>query len=322
MTHDILLVVLGLVALTAGAEGLVRGGSRLALGLGLSPLFIGLTIVSYGTSAPEMVVSVLAAIRERPDIAVGNVVGSNIFNIAVVLGLSAVIAPLPCRARLLRRELPIVIAVTVVLLLFSLGGSLNRIESMLFLVALGAYSGWSYRTARQENRTAEEPVGIPTVDTPSRLASLGFAIGGTVLLVLGARWLVDGAADLARLVGISDAVIGLTVVATGTSLPELATSIAAALKRELDIAIGNILGSNIFNVLGILGITAAVHPVGIAPHLTLFDIPVALGFALVSVPMMMTGRRISRAEGLVLFLTYVAYIILLFQKNGPLNLPG
>ena len=312
MAHSVLLVVLGLLCLSAGAEGLVRGGSALALGLGLSPLFIGLTLVAYGTSSPEMMVSVLAALGGQSDIATGNVIGSNIFNIGVVLGLAAVVTPLACGSSVIRRELPVMILITLLLLLASLGGRIGRIDGAVLVFLLCVYTTWIYRKARQ---VAHQPHPVTSGGRPW-LVSLAVAAGGIALLVLGARWMVHGATEIARTLGVSETVIGLTLVATGTSLPELATSLVAARKREMDIAIGTVVGSNIFNVLGILGLTGLLHPIELAPHIVHFDIPAALTFGVVTLPMMLTGRRITRLEGAFLLIGYATYVAVLFIRNG------
>lgn len=311
MAHSVLLVVLGLLCLSAGAEGLVQGGSALALGLGLSPLFIGLTFVAYGTSSPEMMVSVLAALGNQSDIATGNVVGSNIFNIGMVLGIAALVTPLASRSSVIRRELPVMILTTLLLLLVSLGGHIGHVEGGVLVLLLLGYTTWIYRKARQ---SAEAPPVMS--ERRSWAVSLAIAAGGIGLLVLGARWTVHGATDIARTLGISETVIGLTLVATGTSLPELATSLVAARRRETDIAIGNVLGSNIFNILGILGVTGLLHPVDVAPHLVRFDIPAALAFAIVALPMMLTGRRITRLEGALLLVAYLTYVTVLFLRRS------
>lgn len=315
MTVQALFLVLGLICLSTGAEALVRGGSRLASRFGVSPLFIGLTVVAYGTSSPELVVSTLAALADRSEIAVGNVIGSNIFNIAVVLGIAALIAPLPVRANVLRREVPVVIAITFVVLLLALGGGVTRPEGAVLLLGLIGYTVWAYRNARREGRL--DGVDVPSPNPPrSLLGSLGLVAIGVILLSLGADLLLETAVEFARRLGISDTMIGLTLVATGTSLPELATSIVAALRRELDIAMGNVLGSNIFNILGILGLAALLEPVGIAHHMTRFDIPVALIFAVACLPIMLSARRISRMEGTLLFLGYCAYLFGLWLIAG------
>jgi cation:H+ antiporter len=308
-----------------GAEALVRGASRLAEGLGLSPLFIGLTLVAFGTSSPELVVSLLAAARDLPDVAVGNVVGSNIFNVGVVLGIGALVAPLHCHLTLVRRDAPLVIAVTVALGAFAIGGSLARWEAGALLAALLLYTAWSYRSAVREGRgrPSEEPAPgtSPTghsggVGRP-RPRDLLLTLLGLGALALGATWVVDGAVEIAGALGVSEAVIGLTIVAAGTSLPELATSAVAAFRGESDIAVANVLGSNVFNVLGILGIAGLVRPLAIPSRMLWFDIPVALAFAVACIPLMTSARRISRLEGLLLCLGYVVYCVV--STVGPVG---
>lgn len=321
MLQTVTLLALGLALLTLGAEGLVRGASRLAGFLGLSPLFIGLTLVAYGTSSPELVVSTVAVFRNLPNVAVGNVVGSNIFNTGVVLGVSALITPLHCHRNLIRRDAPAVVAVTLVLAAMSVGGLLDRGEALILLAGLVVYTGWAYRSAMRQGTamgsdSAESGGADPAAEIeegPAWLSGL-LVLAGVVLLAVGANWTVNAAIKMASAIGISDTVVGLTVVAAGTSLPELATSIVAATRREPDIAIGNVLGSNVFNVMGILGITGLVHPLTIAPHVRHLDLPVAIAFAVISVPIMLSARRISRLEGLTLCLGYATYLTFLTLK--------
>ena len=316
----------GLVVLVLGANGIVRGASRIAERLGVSRLFIGLTVVALGTSSPEVVVSVEAAVRGLPSLAVGNVVGSNIFNIAVVLGLTAIISPIPVHGVIVRREVPIVIGLTALLFALAHGGMIVRFESGLLLLGLASYLAWAYRTARAAHFA---PPGEPSLaDTlsltlpgkgPPRpgvmrwAKNLVFLIGGLALLVVGSRYVIDGAEGIARIADISDTLVGLSIVAVGTSLPELATSVVAAFRKEPEMAVGNILGSNIFNILMILGIAGFVQPLEVSPRIVNIDIPVALGFALACFPILMSSHRISRAEGVTLLVLYFAYIVFLMR---------
>jgi cation:H+ antiporter len=305
------LILLGLALLFLGAEALVRGSSRFAAALGLSPLFIGLTLVAYGTSSPELLVSTYAAIEDLPDLAIGNVVGSNTFNVGIVLGLSAMVRPIACPGPLVRREMPFAIGVVVLLAAFSLGGLLSRLEAALLLVGVIAYAIWIGRAALQAESRAEVRA---TAREPNRRgwpAQLLLALVGLGLLVAGARWLVNGVEELARLLDVPERVISLTIVAGGTSLPELATSAVAAYRREPDIAVGNVLGSNIFNVLAILGIAGLIRPLQVNPAMLWVDMPVCVLFGLSCVPFGMR-KQISRASGLILVGAYAVYTVALY----------
>jgi cation:H+ antiporter len=314
---DLGAVVLGIVVLTAGAEGVVRGAAALARRLGVSALIVGLTVVAFGTSAPEVAVSVGASVTGRGDVALGNVVGSNIFNVLVILGISALITPLVVRRQLVRLDLPVMVGVSALPLLLGLDGRLSRGEGVLFLVLLGGYlASIGLRVVRERGVDgAENPFddgeGGPL--THPWAVDVAFAAGGLVLLVVGASTLVDGAAGLARAGGVSELVIGLTVVAAGTSLPEVATSVVASLRGQRDLAVGNVVGSNIFNVLAVLGAAAVVAPAGlpVAAGVRTFDFPVMLAVALVCLPVFVTGARISRGEGAVLVLYYLFYLVYL-----------
>jgi cation:H+ antiporter len=304
---QLLTMVLGVALLYAGAEALVRGGVTLAARLGMTPLVIGLTVVAFGTSMPEMVVSVGAAAAGSGPIAVGNVVGSNIANIALILGISALIRPIRVQAQVIRFDAPILVLASILLVLLLRDDRLGRFEGGALLLGLVAYVVVSVRAARQEAAAvkAEFAEGMPH---PGR--SLGFGVGaaalGLLMLVLGARWFVAGAVALARAAGVSEAVVGLTIVAVGTSLPELATSTVAAAKGEGDIAVGNVVGSNIFNILGILGMAALVRP--IAPTgMTVADLGSMLGLAILLLPVVWSGLRVSRGEGALLLGLYAGY---------------
>jgi cation:H+ antiporter len=308
MTAAVLLVLAGAALLYGGAEGLVRGSASLALRLGMAPLVIGLTVVAFGTSMPELVVSVEAALAGQGSLAIGNVVGSNIGNVGLILGLSALIAPLAVQARIIRLDLPLLVLVSAGVAALLLDGRLGRGEGALLAAGLLAYVGFTLRASRREGAAVEQEFaeGLPKVRGPAALDA-ALVLGGLVLLALGARLLVRGATTIAEAAGVDEAVIGLTVVAVGTSLPELATSVVAALKGEGDIAVGNVVGSNLFNLLGILGAAALVRPLD-AGGIGVADLAVMLGAALLLLPMMWTGRRVSRAEGGVLLAGYVAYV--------------
>ncbi len=315
----ILQLVLGLAALIAGAEILVRGAARLAAAVGISPLVIGLTVVAFGTSSPELAVSIQSAVSGSADVAVGNVVGSNIFNVLLILGISATIIPLVVHQQLIRFDVPLMIGVSLLLLLLALDGQISRLDGVLLFGGLIAYIAFGISQSRKEPRDVQEEYadeyGEKKKGTSSTAVNLVLIAAGLGLLVFGSNWLVDGAVGLARLFNISDLVIGLTIVALGTSLPEVATSIMAALRKERDIAVGNVVGSNLFNILGVLGLTAAVAPGGIQVAETAvgFDIPVLVAVAVATLPIAFTGNRISRTEGflfLVYFTAYTAYLII------------
>ena len=308
----ILLFVLGIALLVLGAELLVRGASRLALAAGVSPLVVGLTVVAFGTSAPELAVSVRAAVAGSADIAYGNVVGSNIFNVLFILGLSALVAPLLVDRQLIRRDVPIMVAVSLLLPLLALDGRLGRIDGALLFGGILAYTVFSVVQSRKERAaTREEMAAGSTDEAPGPWwANLLLVLGGLAMLVLGARWLVDGAVAFARSLGVSELIIGLTIVAAGTSLPEVATSVLASIRGHRDIAVGNVVGSNIFNILCVLGLTGLVAPSGVpvAPGALAFDTPVMVAVALACLPIFFTGPGIARWEGALFLFYYAAYV--------------
>jgi cation:H+ antiporter len=317
MTWSILQLIVGLATLVAGAELLVRGASRLSAMLGLSKLLIGLTVVSLGTSSPEVVVSVLAALRGKSDLTIGNVVGSNIFNVLGVVGLSAAIAPLSASRRLVRLDVPIMVGVSVLVWLFGLDGRLERLEGLALVVGMVAYTVTSYVVGRRDS-TAIKEVSVPGVEdnderprhSPLQIArSLALIAAGLAALVLGSHAMVDAAANIANTLGVSDLIIGLTVFAVGTSLPELATSVLAASRGESDIAVGNAVGSSIMNLLAVLGLACAIVPDGVPVSATAlsFDLPVMVAVAAVCLPLFFTGFVISRWEGFSLLGCYALY---------------
>lgn len=323
---DFLIFFTGLAALVIGAELLVRGASRLALSIGISPLVVGLTIVAMGTSAPEMAVSVDAALSGSVDVAVGNVVGSNIFNALFILGMSALIVPLAVHAQIVRQEVPIMIAATLLFVVMALDGHISFGEAALLLAALLAYTAFLIVQSRRESR---ETVGEFAGEMPSptswdkhwSVQALAI-LGGLGLLVLGADLLVDSATSFARAMGISDLVIGLTIVAAGTSLPEVAASLTAALRGKRDIAVGNVVGSNVFNLLGCLGTAGVAAPGGlvVAPELLRIDIWILLATTLACVPIFAYRHEISRWQGGLLLLSYVSYTtwLVLHTQQHPL----
>jgi cation:H+ antiporter len=314
MLNQVLFFVLGLAALVAGAEALVRGASKIALSLGVSSLVVGLTIVAFGTSAPEVAVSVGAALHGNNDIAVGNVVGSNIFNVLFILGASALIAPLVVHSQLIRQEVPIMIGASLLLLVVVLDGSLGRADAGLLLALLIGYTVFLIRQSRAETKEIrdEYDAGVSRPagwDSHWAVQVLLIAVG-LGLLVLGSNWLVDASVAFARAFGVSDLVIGLTIIAAGTSMPEVATSITAAVRGERDIAVGNVIGSNTFNILGCLGVSGLVSGNGlaIAPAVMNFDIWVMLAVAIACLPIFVAGREIGRGKGLLFLAYYVAYV--------------
>jgi cation:H+ antiporter len=302
------LLVGGLVVLTLGADWLVRGATGLAAAAGISPLIIGLTVVAFGTSAPELAVAVQAAFAGNADIAVGNVVGSNIFNVLFILGLSAMITPLLVDRQLIRLDVPVMVAVSVLALALALNGRYGRLEGVLLVAILLVYIGILFVKAKRGSAAGLVVAEADAASAPM-WKQLALILVGLAGLVLGARWLVEGAVGMAQALGLSELVIGLTIIAAGTSLPEVATSVIAAIKGQRDIAVGNIVGSNIFNILSVLGITAIVAPDGIAvaSEALRLDLPVMLAVALLCIPVFVFGREIRRWEGVLLFACYIAY---------------
>jgi len=320
MWMPILFFVAGLALMVVGAELLVRGSSRLATMLGISPLVVGLTVVAFGTSAPEFAVSSKAALSGQADICVGNVVGSNIFNILFILGLSSIVAPLIVSRQLIRFDLPLVIGVSIVTLLIGLDGSFGRVDGIVLFSSLLIYTIGLIYVSRKRGRTEagdgakeslnesnDKPFGIRV------LSNTIFVLIGLGMLVLGANWLVDTAVQFARWLDVSELVIGLTIIAIGTSLPEVVTSLVATLKGERDIAVGNVVGSNLFNILGVLGMASMIAPSGLplTSQIVQFDLPVMIAVAMVALPIFFTGGKISRGEGFLLLAFYIAYTLFL-----------
>ncbi len=323
---NVVFFIAGLVLLALGAEMLVRGASRLALTFGISPLVVGLTVVAFGTGSPELAVSLQSSLAGQGGIAIGNVIGSNIFNVLFVLGLSALLIPLTVAPQVIRQEIPFMVGVSLLLWGFVFDGHLGRWESALLCTLLVIYTVflvWQSRRAKaRERREFAEALPPPAATAWDRHWSVQvlFVVAGLVLLVLGARWLVQGAVAFATYLGVSKLIIGLTIVAVGTSLPEIATSIIAALRGERDMAVGNVIGSNIFNILGVLGITGLVAPVGltVAPGVLGFGILVMLAAAIACIPVAFTGRVIARWEGglfLFYFAAYTTYLFLYAQRH-------
>ncbi len=308
-------IIASLVLLYFGAEGLVRGSASLALRLGLTPLVVGLTVVAMGTSMPEVLVSVKAAMQGRGDLAVGNVVGSNIFNVGAILGLTALLSPMKVQFQLIKIDAPIMVAVSLGLVALLWDGTIGRVEGAVLFGGLIAYTAgniWLARRTATKEVESEFAEGVPA-RSGSVLLDWFFILGGLGILVIGARLLTENSVALARSFGVSEAVIGLTIVAAGTSVPELAASIVAAMKKEPDIALGNVIGSNIFNILGILGIASLLAPLS-APNISHFDLWTMVAIAAALVPMLWTGLRVSRAEGAALFAAYCGYVYFLWPK--------
>lgn len=309
MTEFVLLLV-GLVLLTAGAEVLVRGASAIALRFGLSELVVGLTVVAFGTSAPELAVSVKSSLAGQGGIAMGNVIGSNIFNVAAILGIAAMICPLAVHQKVIRLDMPIMLMASgLFTALLMTGGGLSRVEGALLVTGLIVFTVWSILLGKRET---DQGVDLGSIGSPQPLGlSIAFVAAGLGLLVLGAQFLVDNATVIARHFGISETVIGLTIVAAGTSLPELATSVVAALRRQTDIAIGNIVGSNIFNILGIAGTAALVAPID-PQGIRWLDLGAMMATSLVLLPLMRSGFRLVFWKGAVLFASFLGYLWLIW----------
>lgn len=326
--------LVGLAALVFGAELLVRGASKLALSWGVSSLVVGLTVVSFGTSAPELAVSVQSAWSGQVDIALGNVVGSNLFNVLVILGLSALISPLLVHQQLIRQEVPIMIGVSLLLWAMAVDGGISRWEGLLLTGLLIGYTVMLIRQSRRETATTQVAVdaeyaqafdGTPRGWDAHWGVQLLLILTGLVLLVVGANWLVEAAVRFAQDLGVSELIIGLTIVAAGTSLPELATSLMAAVRGERDIAVGNVVGSNIFNILAVLGVSASVAPADLAvpPTMLVFDLPVMVAVAVACLPVFFTGSLIARWEGALFLTLYAAYALyLILHAVGHDGVPG
>ena len=341
------LMILGIGLLVFGADLLVRGASKIASEMGISSLVIGLTVVAFGTSSPEMAVSVQAALAGNADIALGNVVGSNICNILLILGASAVIVPLVVNVQLLKRDMPIMIGISFMVYVMAKDGVINRYDGGVLFAGVILYTTVQILSSRKQSQAAAPTTEsfldeVLSHDTPDQQVDLialekqgvhesGLGISaaqsviGLVLLTLGARWFVAGAVAIAEILGVDQLVIGLTVVAVGTSLPEIATSIVAAIRGERDIAIGNVVGSNIFNLLAVLGLAAVLGPAGVrVPDAAMqFDLPVMIAVSVVCLPIFLTGREIARWEGALFLIYYAVYtIFLVLQATQHPTLPG
>ncbi|MCW1921798.1 calcium/sodium antiporter [Luteolibacter arcticus] len=311
----ILLILASCGFLFLGAELLVRGGSSLALKLGLTPLVIGLTVVAYGTSTPELLVSLKSAFAGRSDIAIGNVVGSNIFNIAVILGISAMVYPIKTNLQVLKWDAPVVLLATLLTPLTFLDGVVSATEGAVLLTLAVAYTIWAVRMAKRDEKLGHEAhVDVPEIRLKrSPLGDLVKIAGGMAVLMLASRLLVDNAVFVAKTFGLSDTVIGLTIIAAGTSMPELATSLVAACRGQSDIALGNVLGSSLFNLFFVLGGAAVISPISTS-GLQAFDVYALIGVTTLMVPFLITGQRVNRFEGGILFASYIAYVVVMWPK--------
>ena len=325
------LFLIGFVTLIWGADIMVKGASHLAGELKIPPLVIGLTVVAFGSSAPELAINVQSAYDGSPGLAVGNVVGSNIANILLILGISAAITPLVVSSQLLKLDVPLMIGASVLMIVLALDGEFSRWEGLLLFAGVVAYTTFAVVKGRKEGVAAaaemSAELGLDHLPPPSNkyiLGQIGLIVAGLVLLAVGANWLVDGAVMIARMLEVSELIIGLTIVSIGTSLPELATSVTASLHRQTDIAVGNVVGSNLFNILSVLGLSALVAPQGIAVEHTalVFDMPVMLAVAIACLPIFFTDNRIDRWEGWLFLGYYIAYLIyLLLYASGHALLP-
>lgn len=310
MVVALLLIFAGVVLLYFGAEGLVLGGARIALRCGVTQLVVGLTVVAFSTSTPEVLASLIAAIREGDgDLALGNVIGSNIANIGLVLGLSALVRPLELHHRLWRREMPIVVGVAILLSLLMLGSYIGRWRGLLLLILFLGYVLFQIWLGRKEGGNGEI-AEADLLNTRSRwVRAILFLTLGVVALVVGAYFLVKGAIVIAQIFGMSQRLIGLTIVAVGTSLPELATSVVAASRGKSDISIGNVLGSNVFNILFIVGLVGLITPVGFTSQLLRFDVPVMIGMSLLLWLFFWGRAYLGRGRGVALLLLYALYVV-------------
>ena len=332
MLFNVLLFIVGLGCLVFGASLLVRGASKLALAFGISPLVVGLTVVAFGTSAPEVAVSVGAVLKGQTDIAIANVVGSNVFNVLFILGISAIITPLIVNVQLIRQEVPIMIGASVLLLALSFDGKIGYIDGAVLLGLMTAYTVFLIVQSRSQSKAAKDEYAAEFVapvkgswdsKLPVQLILIAAGLG---FLIIGSEWLVTASIVFAKSLGVSDVVIGLTIVAAGTSMPEVATSITAAIKGERDIAVGNVVGSNTFNILGCLGMSGMVSgDLGliVPPSILNFDMWVMIAVAVACVPIFITGRDIARWEGgvfLLYYVAYVAYLILAAENHDTLAL--
>ena len=314
MAVSVLVFFVGLVVLYYGADFLVDGSSRLALSFGVRPLIIGMTIVSFATSMPELMVSLLAVGKGSSAIAVGNIVGSNIANIGLILGVSALVLPLKVPRGLLRRELPFMVGITVVLYVMCLDGQLGLTDAAILLILLVFFILYCIRYARNTGADPDTPEHVVATEQGHRGRDVLYIVGGIIGLGLGANWMVSSAVTIARSIGLSELFIGMTIVALGTSLPELAASLMSAAKGQMDISIGNVIGSNIFNILFVLGLCPLFQPIAVDPSILRFELPIVLLFSFALIPLCWHRFEVSRLKGALLFMSYVAFITLLILR--------
>ncbi|RZH66742.1 calcium/sodium antiporter [Natrinema altunense] len=301
----LLLLAAGIVALYGGAELLVAGAGRLALGIGLRAATVGVTVIAFATTAPELFVSTIGALNVSTDIGLGAVVGSNVANIGLVLGVAALIKPLPIADQVMRRHVPTMVLAAILLVGLGANGRIGRLEGVVFLLVLAGFTAFLLYYVNADP--------MPSTDDPDAgsgvsLRDVALVIGGLLALVVGSRWLVAGGTGLLSALGVSDLVIGLTVLALGTSLPELAASVVGAVRGETEFAIGNVVGSNIYNIFAVLGIVAVITPIEIEPATLRFELPIMVAFTLVLVGMMAYGRRLSRIDGAILVAGYAGFV--------------
>lgn len=308
MIETIAWLILGLVLLVLGADWLVKGASRLALSFGISSLVVGLTVVAYGTSAPELSVSVMSSLQGKSEMAIGNIVGSNIFNVLLILGLSALVAPLIVDKQLIRLDVPVMIVASIAMLVMCLDGKLGLVDGAILFAAAVVYTWWLIRMSRRDGKAAAEQ-GAKPEPVGTLWGNLLWIAVGLAFLVLGSRYLVNSSIEIARNLGMSETIIGLTIIAAGTSLPELATSVMASIRGERDIAVGNVVGSNIFNILSVGGLSALLAPKGldVASSVVNFDVLFMLAVAIACFPIFFSGFTITRWNGLFFVSYYVAY---------------
>ena len=311
----------GLALLIIGAEALVKGASKIASALGISSVVIGLTVVAFGTSSPELAVCLQSVFKGQPDIALGNAVGSNILNILFILGIASMITPLVVAPQLIKLDVPLMIFVSFLLFLFGLNGSIGLFEGVILFVGLTVYLTYLITHSRKESKKFRE-LRKSEIDNKQRgikdwLINIGLVVAGLIMLVIGSDLLLDAAITIARAFGVSELIIGLTIIAAGTSLPEVFTSVVASLRGEKDIAVGNLVGSNIFNIMAIIGLTSIFSPNGIrvSPDALNFDIPIMIGVAIICFPIFYTGNIVSRWEGALLFFYYLVYTAFLILRT-------
>jgi cation:H+ antiporter len=313
MVLSFLMLLLASALLYFGADGLVGGSARIAFKMGIKPLIVGLTIVAFGTSSPELVVSVNANLAGSGDITLGNVIGSNICNIGLIVGITALIKPINVSLQIVRKDIIIMCGVTILPILMLIDGQIGRVEGVILILLLFVYLWYNiFIVSKQGNTEADTEIDSIVKKSKPMWMNIAFIVGGLALLIVGANLFVEHAVEIARFFSVSESVIGLTIVAIGTSLPELATSVVASIKGESDISLGNIVGSNIFNILAILGIASVINPINFG-NITYIDLSIMLMFAVILLPLARTGFIIDRKEGLILLLLYVGYIYILLR---------